>query len=331
MKKVITTSLLFLFCIAVKAQTDTTKQVELNDIYRVEIDLTGNYPLKVERRDHTSLKSIVVNVGYGWPLISNDFDFLDENSGNALQFGVYFRKQFTKERAMNDRVYDVPTAVAIGVGLGLSHFKKSIGFKSLIDSLTIQDDKVKDRYTLNMNYSDVKEQLSLTYLDIPVYLEFGKPSKTKFQPFVRIGLKGSVLINNSFTGEGTYTSTGHYSQIDGEKVDVVISGVDKFGFYNGKKLDEPKPDLNLNTFVLWSTTAAGFSFPLSSPDKDVLRNIILRMGIKWEYPFMSISKDIDTESQYTNAKYWHEQCNILKGSGSKMQYFGLEVGLIFDF
>ena len=331
MKKVITTSLLFLFCIAVKAQTDTTKQVELNDIYRVEIDLTGNYPLKVERRDHTSLKSIVVNVGYGWPLISSDLDFLDENSGNAWQFGVNFRKQFTQERAMNDRVYDAPTALAIGVGLGLSHFKKSIGFKSLIDSLPSMTDTVNDTYSLNMNYSDVKEHLSLTYLDIPVYLEFGKPSKTKFQPFVRVGLKGSVLISNSFTGEGAYTSTGHYSLKDGKEVDEVISDVPDLGFHNDKKLDEPKPNPNLNTFILWSTTAAGFSFPLSSPDKDVLRNVILRMGIKWEYPFMSISKEIDTDSQYTNAKYWHEQCNILKGSGNKMQYFGLEVGLIFDF
>jgi len=338
MKKVITTSISFLFCIAIYAQNDTTKQVELNDIHRVEIDLAGRNPLKVERREHVSIKSIVINAGYGWPSISNDFpielkDNFDKNSGSAWQFSVHFRKQFMKEAAVNERVFDVPTAVAFGAGIGLSHFNKSIGFKSFEENLE-ETDKDVDNYTAHLIYSDVTEELGLTYLDIPLYLEFGKPSKTKFQPYARIGLKGSLLISKNASRGGSFSSTGHYTRVDGKTVDVILFDVSDLEFSNNGDLFYDKntaPELNLNSFVLWSTVAAGFNIPLSSPDKDILRNVILRIGVKWDYSLMPISNNIENESVFKKSQYWLKQSNILREGGNHLQFIGLEIGLIVGF
>ena len=338
MKKVLITSILFLYCITLYAQSDTTKQVELNDIHRVEIDLAGRNPLKVERREHVSINSIVLNAGYGWSSISNDWpDELKENfyknSGSAWQFSVHFRKQFMKEAAINDRVFDVPTAVAFGAGIGLSHYKKSIGFKSFEEQLD-ETDKDGDNYKAHLIYSDVTEELGLTYLDIPLYLEFGKPSMTKFQPYARIGLKGSLLISNNPSRAGSFSSTGHYNRVDGKTVDVILFDISDLEFANNRDFAYDKktaPELNLNSFVLWSTVAAGVNIPLSSPDKDVLRNIILRLGVKWDYSLMPVSSNIENESVFKKSQYWLKQSNILREGGNHLQFFGLEMGLIVGF
>ncbi len=326
MRKNIVISIFFFCGIGLYAQVDTTKQVELNDIHIVEIDPTGNQPVKVERRDYTPLKSLVFNLGYGIPFISNDLlnsDIWNVKTGYAFQFGVDFKKQFTKEKIVNSRVVDAPVPLALGVGLGLSYYNKSADFESYSEQINNLTDVDGNRYNANLTYQNVKEQLSLLYLDIPLYLEIGKPSKTKVKAWGKIGLKGSVLLTNSFTGEGTYTSTGYYPDWN-----IILHNVPVLGFQTNAPCYE-NPEYNLNAFVLWSSVSAGITIPLSNPDKDILRDVILRLGIKWDYSLIPISKSTEN-TQFTGSTYWLDQSNIL-GDGSRMHYLGLEVGLIYSF
>ena len=285
------------------------------------VDIT---PTGVVKKDFPALKSIVYTVGFGMPSISSDLlpgdGIWDNNTGLAFQIGVDFRKQFTTERSMNNRVFDYPTLFAIGGGLGFSYFGQSSGLKLSEESIN-GNDKDNDEYIARLSYRDVKEQVSLLYLDIPLYLEIGKPSKTITRAWAKIGVKGSLLLNGNFKGEGQYASTGYYPKWDVELHDIPV-----LDYYPNKACYE-NPEYKLNPFVLWGNLSAGVSIPLSNPEKYILRNTILRIGLKYDFTLNTISSGSSTDL-YPGSNYRINQSNMLGGNGARLQCFGLEIGLI---
>jgi hypothetical protein len=325
MKKII--FLLLLSCAAITLHAQTGKRLELNNIYQVTIDTTGVDPVSVEKQDYVPINAFAFNLGSGLPFIHNDLpesDFWNVHTGYAFQADVDFRKQFTRKKNIDGYLTKVPSLFAFSAGVGVSYYNKSAGFDAFSEEIDGLTDIAGHPYNASLSYKNVKEQLSLLYLDIPLYLEIGKPSQTKFKAYGKIGVKASILLMDKFKGEGTYTSTGYYPEWD-----IVLDDVSYLGFANDAPCYD-NPEYNLNTFVLWSSVSAGFTVPLSNSEKDILRNTILRFGIKWDYSLMAISKSA-ADSQFTGAKYKLNQSNLLGGDGSRMNYIGIEIGVITRF
>jgi hypothetical protein len=215
----------------------TGQEVRRNNIYIV----TDSDPISVTVRDHVALNSVVFNAGLGVPSINSGLlrqVFGSRPGGYSLQFGADYRKQFTTERIAGNRVLRTPSLFAAGAGLGLSHFRHSADFATLTGN------------------NNITGQPSLWYLDVPVYLEIGKPSKTKIKAWGKAGVKGSLLLN------------------------------DKFTYAND--------EAGLNPFILWGNLSSGVTIPLSSPERNILRNTIVRLGVKYDFTLNSISKGNST-------------------------------------
>jgi hypothetical protein len=311
-----------MLCLCAIATTNGQNSQRRNKIYTV----TDSDPITVAKRDYTAVKSIVYNVGFGMPFISSDLlagDHWNKNSGFAFQLGADFRKQFTTERILNDRVVNYPTSFAVGAGLGISSFSTSAEFENFSEQVTGLTDIDGHTFNADLSSRNVKEQLSLMYLDIPVYLEIGKPSKTKTKAWAKIGVKGSLLLSDNFKGEGQYTSKGFYPAWN-----VTLHDIPDLNYNTNKQCYE-NPEYKLNPFILWGNLSAGLSVPLSSPEKDVLRNTILKIGLKYDFTLTTISEG-SANDLFPGSSYRINQSNMLGGKGAGLQYLGLEIGLIYS-
>ena len=259
----------------VKGVVDTTQEVQ-------------NISLKV--RTKVPPKALVFNLGYGFPSISNALvkqDFWKKKVGYGVDFNMDFRMQFQKRDIEDEEVVKVPSLVAMGVGLGFSYVHKSAGFDAFSETLTNYTDKDGDKCNVSLEYKNVKESVSLTYLDIPFYLEIGRPSRVKTSAYLKLGFKASFLVGKNPQGEGTFTSSGYYPERE-----VTLDNVDVLGYYKDDQPCYNFMEYRLNPFVLWGSVSAGINIPFSSFEKNKLAKLMLRIGAKIDYSLTPISKEL---------------------------------------
>jgi hypothetical protein len=233
-----------------------------------------------------------------------------------------------KKMIEDDEVITIPTWVAMGVGLGVSHLRKSAGFKNHTESLAGYIDKDNDPCTVNLKYADVKESFSLTYLDVPIYLEIGRPNRIKISGFCKLGVKASILISNKVECKGTFTSEGVYE----DPYYVTLHDVPPLGYYTNENCylnpETHKMDYKLSPFVIWGSISGGVNIPFYSIEKKRLAQWILRVSAKVDYSLTPISKSLP-DPYFTDAKFHLFQSNMLGGDGSKILSAGISIGLIY--
>jgi hypothetical protein len=298
----------------VKGVVDTTQEVQ-------------NISLKV--RTKVPSKALVFDLGYGFPSINNALvkqDFWSKKLGSKIDFAVDFRMQFQKKDIEDEEVVQVPSWVAMGVGVGFSYIHQSAGFDAFSETLTDYIDIDGMKCNVSFNYKNVKESVSLTYLDIPLYFEIGRPSRVKTTAYVKLGFKASFLVGKNFSGEGTYTSSGYYPQWD-----VNLDDVDVLGYYKDDQLCYNIIGGKLNPFVLWGGLSAGVNIPFSSLEKNKLAKWMLRISAKADYSLTPISKPLPDAIfnvvKDVNSSFRLNQANML--DKSRIFSYGLSLSLIY--
>ncbi|MCL2042438.1 MAG: hypothetical protein FWG84_10455 [Bacteroidales bacterium] len=283
-------------------------------------------PETLEKQNYIAINSVVATIGGGvLPFNGNDLmksDIWNKPLGMGFQLSVDFRKQFAKEKVINDNVVDHPSMCAVGAGLGFSFYNKSANFDNFAENLPGLTDVDGYTYEARLSYSNINEKMSALYLEIPIYLEIGRPSLTKVSGFGKIGIKPALLLSGSFKGEGTYTWEGYYPEWY-----ALLYDIDHLVFENDAGAYK-NPEYKYNPFVLWANVSAGITIPLSSVDKDILRTTLLRIGLKYDFTVMKISKST-SDLMLPGAEYQTNQSNMLGGKGSSLHYAGLDVALIF--
>ena len=281
---------------------------------------------KPAKRDYPVLNAMVYSAGYGIPLVSNNLmsDVWDQKMGYAAHFTVEYRKQFTEEKVIMNRTVEYPTLWAMGVGVGVSTFSKSADLNITSEQVNSLLDADGDPYNAHLDYQGINEKFSLTYIDVPLYVEIGRPSRSKFKGWAKLGVKGSFLINDSFEGKGTYTARGYYPRWD-----VLLHDIPELNFLTNQSAYSDS-EYKMKSFVLWGTVSAGVSIPLSNYDAEIIRNVVLKLGVKYDFTITPVS-DGSSESLFPGSKYRVNQSNYFGGSGSRLHYIGLEIGLIHSF
>jgi len=316
-------SLIFFAAAAAYAQVDVG-----NNLVTGTVDTTRTIQnIVLKNRVRVPKQALVFNLGYNIPWINNNLvssDFWNKKVGTGIEFSVDFRQQFQKKKIENDEVISLPTALGLSVGLGISHFRQSAGFEDFTESLANYTDADGDKCTVQLNYKGVKEKVALTYLDIPVYLEIGKPSRVKASGYFKLGVKASILVAKSLETEGTYTSTGYYPNWDV----TLKKDIPELGYYTNASCYKSEPARELSPFVLWGSVAGGVNFPFSSLEKNKLAKWIFRVSAKVDYSLTPVSKSL-SESYFKNSAFRLNQSNLLGGDGSRIFSVGLSVGLIY--
>jgi len=272
--------------------------------------------------------AISFNAGYGIPFISNDLNSEQWNSktGTGLNFGVDYKRQFMKTAIVDNEVVKTPSLLGMGIGLGISYFNQSAFMKNHTEELYNFTDISGDFCDVTFSYKGIKESVSLTYLDIPLYLEIGKPSQVKISGYFNVGVKASILISGKSTGEGTYTSSGHY-----ENWNVNLNGnkgaLEELNYYTDKEIPE-KLESSLSSFVLWGSLAGGVNIPFSSLEEKRVSKFILRVGAKIDFTVLPVSKSM-ADPYFKGANYRINQSNILNSDGSRIFMPSIEIKLIY--
>jgi hypothetical protein len=299
-----------------------------NNLVTGTVDTTRTIQnINLKSRIRVPKQAIVFNLGYNIPWINNNLvrsDFWNKKMGTGIEFSVDFRQQFQKRKIENNEVVFLPTALGLSAGLGISHFRQAAVLEDFTESLANYTDADGDRCTVILDYKGVKEKAALTYLDIPVYLEIGKPSRVKVSGYCKLGFKASILIGKNSDGEGTYTSTGYYPK---PQWDVTLFDIPHLGYYTDA-LCYNDPELKPSPFVLWGSVAGGVNFPFSSLEKNKLAKWIFRLSAKVDYSLTPVSKAME-ESYFKGSTFRLNQSNMLGGDGSRIFSVGLSVGFIY--
>jgi len=326
MKKYILTAVFLLSATFLFAQTDVR-----HNLFTADVDTTFGTFRQLNLRHIVPEHAISFNLGYGIPTITNALtnqDFWDKRLGTGLSFGVNYRRHFFMSGITQGREVRRPRLFGVGGGLGISHLTQratmDYNHTEIIRNFVDRDGDIAD---VTLSYRGVRERVSLTYLDIPLFFEIGRPSQVRLSGFFNAGIRASILVSNQFTGEGTFTSTGFYRR--DQDAGFKLYDIDALHYFTNRNA-YINPDYDLSRFVLWGSLSGGINIPFSSLERNWVSPWILRVGVRIDYTLTPISGTIP-EPYFTGANFRINQSNMLGGSGSRIFRLGLDVSLIYSF
>jgi hypothetical protein len=297
-----------------------------NNLFSGIVDTTRTVQnIMLKSRIKVPNHTIILNLGYNIPIFSNlkkDAGFWNTKAGTGVDFSVDYRKQFNTNVIENENVVSVPSWLALGAGLGFSFFHKAAAVDFFSETLSNYTDIDGDNCIVALNYKNVKESVSICYLNVPVYLEIGKLSRIKTSAFFKLGLKASILVSKKFKYEGTYSSTGYYPARD-----VTLHDVDRLGYFSKAECYNPL-EAKLSPFVLWGFVSGGVNFPFSSLEKNKLAKWMMRINVNLDYSLTTVSKTMEN-TQFKNAAFHLHQSNILCAKGRRIFAPGFSLSLIY--
>jgi len=277
-------------------------------------------------RDQKRVDYLKSSASFGLSYAPGYTDLSGEIIGNGIwnekhklsnQFNVFMEFKQLSEGA----------PLALGLGLGISSFKLEAGFSSFNETVEGQNDIDGDNYTAICAYSDVKENLSLAYLDIPLYVSLGVPRSGRISAYCKIGITPSINIQKRFEGVGKSNISGFYA--DGWN--VTLHDIDELPFNSNGSCYENDVEYKVNPLVVWGNISGGVYIPLSNYKANNDARLIFKMGAKLDYSITSISKPIDEAAIIKDATYRLNQVNILAGKGTRILSPRVEIGLIYLF
>ena len=306
-------------------------QVEVgNNLVIGKVDTTRSIQnISLKSRVRVPANAVVFNLGYQVPWITNALtkaDFWSNKVGTGIEFSIDYRRQFQKKVIEKNEIISVPTCFAFGIGVGISFIHKTSYFENFAETLNNYVDVDKDKCTVKINYNNVKEAVSLTYLDIPLYLEIGKPSRIKPSVSFKLGVKSYVLVGKRFNNAGTYTATGYYEKKGDIPLNVLIYDVPELGYYTNAPCYN-NLEVNVSPFVLWGIVSTGVNIPFSSFEKNKIAKWILRLSAQVDYSLTPVSKAME-ESYFKGTAFRLNQVNMLS-KGNRIFAAGFSIGMIY--
>jgi len=253
-------------------------------------------------------KSYFINAHFGASDLSNK-SISDENWDIKKGFGYQIEFGYYKK---------IKPLIAIGVGLGVSSYANEISIGQIDQTITgLEEDSTiispADMFDERIEYLSIVENTRVTYLDVPVFIEFGNPNIDKIGYYIKLGLKLSTPIADNFSGNGNYTVRGYYPDYQVELVDIP-----ELGFVLNDPMFNNTPKYDLNSINLSGMVSGGITFPLSN-------SWILKAGAQYVYGFSDISKESDLTAKDRQVNVNHILEN--NDSGTFTRSFGVEIGL----
>ncbi len=172
--------------------------------------------------------------------------------------------------------YSFPVSIEAGVGIRNFTLSATRNPYELTESATDADG---DSFQAMYSFGKLQESLSLTYLDIPIRVCFGQPTKKHVSVYAKLGLTPSVKVSDKFQGTGTYNLKGYYPQWD-----VTLENISELGFGSDLNYYADNQKINVSGFVIWGNVSLGAYVPFGDAP------ILFNAGLSLDFPFMSLGK-----------------------------------------
>jgi uncharacterized protein YoxC len=266
-----------------------------------------------KRNEDFSNSAPVLGASYnfGFPSIRNEqmntYNWVIDNP-MSRSFKLYYES----EQLMQHR------AISWSLGLGITNLRLGAGFSYLKESLENQTDMDNDVFTAICLYENVNENLSLTYLDIPIGLSLGVPRFHRVGSFIKIGITPSFKLTESFEGHGLYTIEGYYPEWD-----VTINNVDELGFRTQSDNYSDLENSNTTGFIIWGNISGGVYVPLRKDSR-----LTLKLSVRCDYTMNTISQE-ELNILFPESTYRLNQINLISGDGSRVLLPGINVGILY--
>lgn len=206
--------------------------------------------------------------------------------------------------------------IGLGIGLGLSSYQTEISLNSYNTSLPPATDIDGDNFTENIEVSDLIQKTKLSYIDLPIYLEFGNPNTYKINFYGKIGVKFSYPVLYDFNSSGNISNQGYYPQWY-----VLLYNIPELGFAN----DQPivtSGETEINPLNISAFLSLGMTIPASD-------YFIFKIGANINYGLTEISADKFSDGDAVKYSGSYNSLLMEHGGSTIAQSVGIEIGIIY--
>lgn len=207
--------------------------------------------------------------------------------------------------------------LSIGAGIGYSTYSSSVLIDSYSQQIIIDEDDDFHQVIKHIEASQLSENLSIGFFDIPVYLEIGNPNIDQIGFYGRLGFKVSFPVSSKLDGDGTFTSWGYYPDCP-----VELRDIPELGYFTDKPIynTDEKPGLSPVSFSL--LLSGGVTIPLSN-------YLIFKVGASLNLGLSEISDTKGDEASGTDITSEYSKL-LYNSSKTSIRSYGLEIGIIYN-
>lgn len=260
----------------------------------------------------THIKSVNATTNYNLGSFTNNSEF-GYGLGVGASYAVFANKKI---------------AISIGTGIGLDIYNSNIVFTNYTQNKKELLDPESDKYELNVTSNEISDELTLTYITVPLNINFRKNINNNIidYVFINVGAEYGYLAENSsnITGHGTFF--GYYHKIGNDVVNVDIHDVKDLNFLDDEPLTQ-KSEMTVSNMNLSAIASLGVSIKIV---EDILN---LDIALDVNYGIKNIS-DYTYQDYYFAKEGYSPSPNYesLVGSGSHLstQSFGARIGFTYN-
>lgn len=296
--------------LAIDSLSDANRQLRL-DIKKRNNELE-QYRMRESCRELT-YTSLSVDFGIGVDFMNN------KNMKEPIWHeGLYS----TKYLDLMMETVRVTRRLPLSLSFGIEFREMTIGgvmedFSEMVRST----DTDGDSCTIVRRYKNISEKTSLSYVGIPISVNFGQPSSAKVSGYGRISLTPAFNVSKRMTASGTYNekTCGNIDAIL-SKVPVLVQVINAPAYS-----DDNDPEIN--KFMLFGSVAGGIYVPVCNLKKNPTgTSFVFKAGFKIDYTLLPVSKLSNNDELF---KYHLGLYNTLEKTCVFVPSF--EVGLIYLF
>ena len=237
------------------------------------------------------------------------------NEGNISLAGLQ-SKEMNAEAGSFEIGYYFTRHFGLSTGVDYSSYKTELNldtYQNKFDAIDSENEPYEHRAT----GTAIKEVQNISFVSVPIYLNFRLPFSKSFGLFLQVGANVSVPISNSYSSSGIFTYKGYYSAYN-----VLLEDLPDFGFPSNHSTIS-SGELKLQQYNINANASAGF-------DIFILKKIQLVFAATYSKSLSDISA-YDSQDKFQLSSNVDQMNSLMGGSKVSLESMGVKFSLRYYF
>ena len=148
-------------------------------------------------------------------------------------------------------------SIGISTGIDYNSYSAELSLNSYTNTFTTTDSE-DETYERHISGSDIRELQNISFLSVPVCLNFRIPAGTAFGLFLQAGANLSIPVNHEYKSTGTFTFSGYYPSYN-----ILLHDLPEYGFPTDAAISTTGK-LELKSYNIEGLAIAGFKYTIKS-------------------------------------------------------------------
>lgn len=151
--------------------------------------------------------------------------------------------------------YFFARSMGISTGVGYNAYNTDLSLVAYTNKFNTKDSE-GEAYERRVSGSNIKEQQNVTFLNVPLCLNFRIPAGAAFGLFLKGGVNFSFPLKHEYNSSGTFNYSGYYPAYN-----VLLHDLPAYGF-PGNSAISTSGDLELKPYNIEGIVLAGFQLTI---------------------------------------------------------------------